>query len=64
MSNKYYLASGSFDKTIKIWDINNFNCVHTIYGHKDLILIVIKINSKVIISCSNDNEIKIWKQIG
>ena len=56
-------ASGSFDKTIKIWDIYNFECVYTILGHKDLILIIIRIKTGEIISCSNDHEIKIWKQL-
>ena len=56
-------ASGSFDKTIKIWDIFNFECIYTILGHKDLILIIIRIKTGEIISCSNDHEIKIWKQL-
>ena len=56
-------ASGSFDKTIKIWDIYNFECIYTILGHKDLILIIIRIKTGEIISCSNDHEIKIWKQL-
>ena len=61
--NKNFFASGSFDKTIKIWDIFNFTCLQTICGHKDLILTLIKLKSGEIISCSNDHEIKIWKQI-
>ena len=58
--NDYFFASGSFDKTIKIWDIYNYHCIHTICAHKDLILIMIKMNSGEIISCSNDHEIKLW----
>ena len=54
-------ASGSFDKTIKIWDVFNFECIYTIFGHKDLILIIIRIKTGEIISCSNDHEVKIWK---
>lgn len=61
--NDYLFASGSFDKSIKIWDINNFNCVNTIYGHNDLILFIFRMKNGEIISCSNDHEIKIWKQI-
>ena len=58
--NDYLFASGSFDKTIKIWDIYHFNCIQTIHGHNDLLLIIIKIKSGEIISCSSDHEIKIW----
>jgi WD40 repeat protein len=60
--NNYSFASGSFDKTIKIWDILKFNCIQTIYAHKDLILNLIRKRTGEIISCSNDSEIKIWKQ--
>jgi WD40 repeat protein len=27
-----YLASGSYDTTIKIWDLNNYECINTLYG--------------------------------
>ena len=61
--NNYFFASGSFDKTIKIWDIFNFNCVQTIFAHNDLILNIIRKKTGEIVSCSNDHEIKIWRQI-
>ena len=28
-----YIASGSFDKTIKIWDLNTGNNIQTLIGH-------------------------------
>lgn len=60
--NDYYFASGSFDKSIKIWEIINFDCVQTIDGHNDLILAVIKFNNNGnIISCSNDHLMKVWE---
>lgn len=58
--NDYHFASGSFDKTIKIWDIHHFNCIQTIHGHNDLLLIIFKMKSGEIISCSSNHEIKIW----
>lgn len=27
------IATGSFDKTAKIWDANNGKLIHTLYGH-------------------------------
>ena len=31
------LASGSSDKTIKIWDIESGSCISTLEGHKDFV---------------------------
>ena len=61
--NNNFFASGNFDKTIIILDIFSLNCIQTIVGHKDLILTIIRRNNGDIISCSNDHEIKIWRQI-
>ena len=57
-----FFVSGSFDKTIRIWDYHNLCCVQIIYAHSDLILITLMISSGQLISCSNDHKIKIWKK--
>ena len=31
--NKMYLASASLDKTIKVWDLDTFQCLKTLQGH-------------------------------
>ncbi len=33
-----YLASGSMDKTVKIWDTRNWTCLQTLTGHQNLIM--------------------------
>jgi WD40 repeat protein len=33
-----YFASGSMDKTVKIWDTSNWVCLQTLTGHKNLIM--------------------------
>jgi WD40 repeat protein len=33
-----YLASGSMDKTVKIWDTSNWECLQTFTGHQNLIM--------------------------
>ena len=58
--NGKYFASGSFDKTIKIWDFEKKECVQTLEGHQDNIICIIKIKNNMLISCSNDRTIKIW----
>ena len=61
--NENYFASASFDNTIKIWEINNFNCLQTLKGHSSNVINVIKLKeSEDLASCSTDNTIKIWKK--
>ena len=73
--NKSYFASGSFDYTIKIWEIDSWKCVQTLYGHELNIICLISLKyqnendyekndyNELIASCSNDKSIKIWKGI-
>ena len=69
--NKKYFASGSFDYTIKIWNIDSWECVQTLDEHKGCIICLISLkyqnqndneNNQLIASCSNDKKIKIWKK--
>lgn len=54
------LVSGSEDCTIKIWDPSkNYQCIHTLIGHKAPITTLITLH-KMIISGSSDGIIKIW----
>ena len=54
-------ASSSFDKTIKIWDINNMRMIQNLEGHQDNVIGVIFHKLGFLISYSNDHTIKIWK---
>lgn len=56
------LASGSFDKTVKIWIINGstYECEHTYQGHQNKIQKVITLTKDRIASCSKDKTIIIW----
>ena len=36
--DRRHFASGSFDSTIKIWEIDTWNCVETLTGHTSNII--------------------------
>lgn len=56
------LVSGSFDKTIKMWDLKG-NCLITLLEHTRYIN-CIAINSMILASGSNDRSIMIWDLTG
>jgi WD40 repeat protein len=64
-----HFASGGFDNKIKIWECkNNYNyikCVQTLEGHQSNINCVINLNDNenVLVSCSSDRTIKVWKPV-
>ena len=56
-----YIATGSEDKTVKIWNILTCECVNTLEGHRSYIKSIIVLQDiKLIASASHDCTIKIW----
>jgi serine/threonine protein kinase len=55
------LASGSDDKTIKIWNLNNKKEIRTLKGHLDIVYsVAISPDGQILVSGSKDKTIKIW----
>ncbi len=55
-----YIGTGSYDTTIKLWDINGKK-LHTFIGHKDVVTgVAFSNDSKYIASASIDRTVKIW----
>jgi serine/threonine protein kinase len=55
------IASGSDDRTIKIWSLNSRRKLRTLKGHSDWVYTVaISPNGRTLSSGSKDNKIKVW----
>lgn len=54
------VASCSYDKTIKVWNLTQEKCTRTLKGHRDWIRKIIYLDKNIIASCSDDTTIKVW----
>jgi len=55
-----YLASGSGDKTIKIWNTHTGSEIRTLTGHTSEIFSLAVLPNGFLASVSEDKTIKIW----
>ncbi len=57
-----YLLSGSFDHSIRIWDLETKETVKVLEGHKGYIHAVLSyVQEKLILTAGGDKVIKIWR---
>ncbi len=56
-----YLASGSYDKTAKLWNVESQKEVNTLQGHIYAIFsVAFSPDGKYLASGSEDNTVKLW----
>jgi U3 small nucleolar RNA-associated protein 13 len=55
------LATGSGDKTVKLWSLEDFSCVKTFEGHTNSVLRIDFINAGMqLVSAGSDGLVKLW----
>lgn len=56
-----FLASGSRDKMIRVWDVGAGVCLFTLVGHDNWVrCIVFHPGGKFIVSASDDKTLRVW----
>ena len=56
-----YIASGSADKTVRVWDLGTGKCLMTLEGHSSPVLAVCwSPDGKYIASGSHDKTVRVW----
>jgi WD40 repeat protein len=63
LSHDGKLVSGSYDKTLRIWDTASGQCLQVAYGHDDFLsAVAISPDQRLVASASADQTIKIWER--
>ena len=60
-----YALSASWDKTLRLWDLQSGKCIKRFVGHKsDVMSVSIDPRATQIVSASRDKTVKVWNTVG
>ncbi|XP_041485786.1 guanine nucleotide-binding protein subunit beta-2-like 1 [Lytechinus variegatus] len=64
-SDGQFALTGSWDKTLRLWDIGTGNTTRMFRGHtKDVLSVAFSADNRQIVSGSRDRTIKLWNTLG
>merc|ERR1712193_390302 len=64
-SDGQYALSGSWDATLRLWDLASGNTVRRFVGHtKDVLSVSFSPDNRQILSAARDRTIKLWNTVG
>ena len=58
--NKQYIASGSKDKRVIIWDLETYFIKFTLIGHSSFLTCVKRLSTNLLASADGSGSIMIW----
>lgn len=60
-----YALSGSWDGSLRLWDLTNGTSMRRFVGHtKDVLAVALSADNRQIVSCGRDRCIKLWNTLG
>lgn len=64
-SDGQFALSGSWDATLRLWEINTGRCTRRFVGHsKDVLSVAFSSDNRQIVSGSRDRTVKLWNTLG